>query len=78
MIPEENIYDMQKQFTHIVSHMQTLWSTFQNEDLVVKILRTQNGNYESKVNTIFEYRGLSTLDMSTLFGKFQEHEMELK
>lgn len=39
MKPEENIYDMDKRFIHVINHMRNLGKVFQNEDLVVKFLR---------------------------------------
>lgn len=78
MKPKENIYDMQSWFTHIVSHMKNLGKTFQNEDLVVKILRSLNRIRQPKVIAISKYRDLSTMDMATLFGKLEEHDMDLK
>lgn len=42
---EENINQMQTQFTHIVSHMRTLEKIFSNEELVIKFLRCLNHSW---------------------------------
>lgn len=69
---------MQKQFTHIISHMRALGKTFQNEEMVVKFLRFLNSSWKPKFIVISEFRDLPIMDMDTLFGKFNEHEMKLK
>lgn len=38
MKPEENIEDNGKSFIHIVIHLKTLRKTFQNKDLISKLL----------------------------------------
>lgn len=58
--------------------MRTLGKVFQNEELIIKILRCLNRIWKPKVTIIFEYRDLSFMDLTTLFGKLQEHKMELK
>ena len=40
----ESIQDMQKRFTHILNHLITLGKSFQNEDLINKVLRCLNRN----------------------------------
>lgn len=42
------------------------------------VFRYLNYIGQPKVTTIYEYRNLYSMDFSTLFGKLQEHEMELK
>ena len=73
----ESIQDMQKRFTHIVNHLITLGKSFQNEDLINKVLRCLNRNWQPKVTAIAESRDLATMSLATLFGKLQEHELEL-
>ena len=73
----ESIQDMQKRFTHIVNHLASLGKTFQNEDLVNKVLRCLNREWQPKVTAITESQDLSSMSLATLFGKLQEHEMEL-
>lgn len=41
---EENIQGMVKQFIHIVNHLKIIGKSFQNEDLINKILRYLNHN----------------------------------
>lgn len=76
--PEENLNEMQKQFTHIVSHMKTPGKTFSNEVLVINILRCLNYSLQPKVIAIFESKDLETVVTHTLFRKLKEHEMKLK
>ena len=73
----ESIQEMQKRFTHIVNHLASLGKTFSNEDLINKVLRCLNRNWQPKVTAISESRNLATMTLATLFGKLQEHEMEL-
>ena len=77
MIPGESIQDMQKRFTHIVNHLARLGKTFTNEDLINKVLRCLSRNWQPKVTAIAESRNLVTMSLATLFGKLQEHELEL-
>ncbi|RZC25285.1 hypothetical protein D0Y65_004113 [Glycine soja] len=78
MKTNESIQDMQKRFTHIVNHLASLGRTFQNEDLINKVLRCLSREWQPKVTTITESRDLSIMSLATLFGKLQEHEMELQ
>ena len=77
MNANENIQDMQKRFTHIVNHLASLGKNFQNEDLINKVLRCLSREWQPKVTAITESRDLSNMTLATLFGKLQEHEMEL-
>ena len=65
----ESIQDMQKRFTHIVNHLASLGKTFQNEDLVNKVLRCLNREWQPKVTAIIESQDLSSMSLATLFGK---------
>lgn len=58
--------------------MRIMGKVFQNEDLVIKVLICLNCSWKPKVNAIYEYRDLFSLDLATLFGKLQEHNMKLK
>ena len=78
MKTNESIQDMQKRFTHIVNHLASLGRTFQNEDLINKVLRCLSREWQPKVTAITESRDLSIMSLATLFGKLQEHEMELQ
>ena len=77
MNANENIQSMQKRFTHIVNHLAALGKEFQNEDLINKVLRCLSREWQPKVTAISESRDLSNMSLATLFGKLQEHEMEL-
>lgn len=58
--------------------MKTLGKVFQNEDLFIIVHRCMNHNKKPKFIEIYKSRDLFSIDLSTLFGKFQEHEMKLK
>ncbi|CAJ2652972.1 unnamed protein product [Trifolium pratense] len=77
MKSEENIKDMQTRFIHIVNHLRALGKTFNNEDLINKVLGCLNRSWQPKVTAISESRDLASMDLATLFGKLQEHEMQL-
>ena len=73
----ESIIEMQKCFTHIVNQLGALGKSFQNEDLINKILRCLSRDWQPKVTAITESRDLTSMSLATLFGKLQEHELEL-
>ena len=77
MFQYETIEDMQKRFTHIVNHLATLGKIFPNEDLINKVLRCISRKWQPKVTAIAESRDHTNMSLATLFGKLQEHEMEL-
>lgn len=77
MKPEENIYEVQKWFTHIVNHLITLGKSFGKEEINIKILKILNKSWQPKVTAISESRDLTTMNMAPLFGKLREHELEL-
>ena len=77
MNPNESIQDMQKRFTHIINHLAFLGKIFPNEDLINKVLRCLSREWQPKVTAITESRDISNMSLATLFGKLQEHEMEL-
>lgn len=78
---EESINQMQIRFTHIGSHIRIMGKN-SNEELVIKILRCLNHSWQHNVTAIYESKNLATMDTHThtrtLFGKLQEHEIELK
>ena len=49
-----------------------------NEDLINKVLRCLNREWQPKVTSITESKDLSSMSLATLFVKLQEHEMELQ
>ncbi|KAL5144137.1 hypothetical protein HKD37_U058992 [Glycine soja] len=77
MFQYETIEDMQKRFTHIVNHLASLGKIFPNEDLINKVLRCLSRQWQPKVTAIAESRDPTNMSLATLFGKLQEHEMEL-
>ena len=77
MNQNETIHDMQKRFKHIVNHLASLGKIFPNEDLINKVLRCLSREWQPKVTAITESRDLTNMSLTTLFGKLQEHEMEL-
>ncbi|KAL5153399.1 hypothetical protein HKD37_19G052952 [Glycine soja] len=78
MNTNENIQSMQKRFTQIVNHLASLGKTFPNQDLINKVLRCLSREWQLKVTIISESKDLSSMSLATLFGKLQEHEMELQ
>ena len=62
-----------------VSHyLASLGRIFLNEDLINKVLRCLSREWQPKVTTITKSRDLSIMSLATVFGKLQEHEMELQ
>jgi hypothetical protein len=78
MRPNESIDEVQKRFSHIVSHLGGLGKNLTNDEITNKILRCLDRSWQPKVTAISEARDLSEMTMSTLFGKLKEHEMELQ
>ena len=77
MLSNESINDLQKRFTHIINHLLALGKAFLPGELTNKVLRCLDRNWQPKVTAIIESKNLDTMDLATLFGKLQEHEMEL-
>jgi len=73
----ESIADVQKRFTHIVNHLIGLGKQFDKEELSIKILKCLDRSWQPKVTAISESRDLTTLTITTLFGKLREHELEM-
>lgn len=69
---------MHKRFTHIINHLLALGKTFDKEELNIEILKSLNRYWQPKVTAISESRDLTTTNMTTLFGKLREHELELE
>ena len=67
----ENICDVQKRFTHIVNHLLALGKTFDKEELNIKILKSLNMTWQPKVTVISESKDLTSMNISTLFGKLR-------
>ena len=58
---------MEKYFIHIVNPMRTLRKVFQNEDLVLKLLRCLNRSWQPKATIIYESKELSCINLVALF-----------
>lgn len=77
MQPGESILDLQKRFSHLTNHLMALGKTFTNDELNLKILRSLTRQWQPKVTAISEKKSLSKMTSAALFGKLQEHELEL-
>ncbi|XP_050902203.1 uncharacterized protein LOC127112050 [Lathyrus oleraceus] len=77
MQPGESIVALQKRFVHLTNHLIALGKTFTNDDLNLKMLRSLTREWQPKVAAISEKKSLSTMTSASLFGKLQEHELEL-
>lgn len=73
----ENFVDMQKRPTHLINRLNALSKHISNEIATNKFLRCFNREWQPKVTAIEEANDLLTLDITTLFGKLEEHEQEL-
>ncbi|XP_061370708.1 uncharacterized protein LOC133313360 [Gastrolobium bilobum] len=73
----ETIHSMQKRLTHIVTHLDALEASYNNFQMVTKVLRSLNRDWQPKVTAICESKDLKNMSIATLFGKLQEHELEL-
>ncbi|XP_045810784.1 uncharacterized protein LOC123905202 [Trifolium pratense] len=73
----ESIQHMQKRFIRIINHLRELGKYFENEDLINKVLGCLNRCWQPKVTAILESNNLSSMNLAILFGKLQEHELEL-
>lgn len=78
MHPRESIMALQKKFAHLTNHLIALGKTFTNDELNLKVIRSLTKEWKQKVMTISEKKSLSTMTSASLFGKLQEHEMELE
>ena len=77
MNQNETIQHMKTRFAHIVNHLASLGKIFPNKDLIDKVLRCLSEEWQPKVTAIAELRDLTNMSLATLFGKLQEHELEL-
>src|SRR3954468_24580978 len=73
----EAIADMQKRFSHIINRLHTLGHITLNVVSTNKVLRCLSREWQPMVTAIKEANNLSTLDLTTLFGKLEEHEQDL-
>ena len=77
MQPGESIFALQKRYVHLRNHLISLGKTFTNDDLNLKVLRSLTREWQPKVIAISEKKSLSIMTSASLFGKLQEHELEL-
>jgi len=68
MLKGETIAEVQKRFTHIINHLMSLDKTFEKE-LNIKILKYLDRAWQPKVTAISESKDLTSLSMTSLFGK---------
>ena len=69
---------MQKRFVHPVSRLNAIGKHISNEIANNKILRCLSRESKPKVTAIEEANDLTTLVITTLFGKLEEHQQELE
>jgi len=77
MLNGETIAEVQKRFTHIINHLMSLDKTFEEEELNIKILKCLDRAWKPKVTAMSESKDLTSLSMTSLFGKLREHELEM-
>ena len=66
-------------FTDITNNLKSLGKTYNNEEMVRKILRCLPKNkWGPKVTAIEEAQNLKTLPLDDLLGKLMTHEIHLK
>lgn len=68
----ETITDMQKRSTHLINRLNALGNPISNDIATNMVLRCLNREWKPKVTAIKEAN-----DLTTLFGKLEEHEKEL-
>jgi hypothetical protein len=73
----ENIQNMQKCFSYPVNQLHALGNDYSNEDLINKVLRYLSRDWQPKVTAIANTTDPRTMYLATLFGKLEEHELEL-
>lgn len=78
MEPGEKIVSLQKRFTHITNHLAALGRTYTNDELNLRVLRSLTREWQPDVTVIQEKKSLANLLISGLFGKLQEHEIEIE
>ena len=74
----ESISDMFTRFTDIVNGLKSLGKSYDNTDLVRKVLRSLPRTWEAKVTAIQEAKDLNTLPLEELLGSLMTHELQVK
>ncbi|KAK2430292.1 gag-protease polyprotein [Trifolium repens] len=77
MLDGESIEDMQQRFIKITNKLHGLGKPISNQDATNKILRCLSRNWQPKVTAIKEANDLTSLNLTTLFGKLTEPEQVL-
>lgn len=78
MDPREFVSYVYMRFSQIINKLENLENTLSDQDCSNKILRSMWKEWQSKMIAIKESKDVKTLDISTIFGKLNEHEHELK
>jgi hypothetical protein len=73
----ESIQEMQKRFIHIINHLRALGKSFENEELINKVLICLYRSWQPKVTAILKSKNLSYMNLAILLDKLQEHELEI-
>jgi len=73
----ESIAEVQKRFIHIVNHLMGLSKEFDKEELIIKVLKCLDRNWQPKVTAISGSKDLSIITTTTLCEKLREHEIEM-
>jgi len=55
----------------------SLGKTFDKEELNIKVLKCLDRSWQPKVTFISESKDLTSMAISSLFGKLREHELEM-
>jgi hypothetical protein len=74
---DKTISNMQKKFVYLINRLHALGKPIPNEVSTNKVLRCLSRNWQPKVTAIKEANDLTTLNLTTLFGKLEEHQQEL-
>ncbi|GAV59755.1 UBN2 domain-containing protein, partial [Cephalotus follicularis] len=70
----ESIKDFVSRFMEVVNQLKIYGEIFKDKEVVEKILISLLKNFDSKIASIEESRGLSMLIVTELIGSFQAHE----
>lgn len=68
---------MHKRFTHLINKLDVLDKPIYNDIATNKVFMCLNREWKPKVTPIKQANDLKTLNVTTLFGKLEEHEQEL-
>ena len=74
MSDRETVMDMYTHFTHITNELKSLGKSFNNEELVRKILRFFPRSWEAKVTAIQEAKDMKAITLDELIGNLQTYE----